>query len=782
MPRSILRFSEVRPEDQGAVGNKAWFLSRLAQAGLDVPAGLVIPREALAPASLPELWEPLSVVLPEVLRLEDGIAVRSSSSAEDTADQSMAGQFLTILRVKSWAELRAAIERCARSQRSDGEAGTAAGNGASSEAPAVILMAMVEADLAGVAFSRDPVGGEGDSTVIEYCPGTAERLVSAEISPFRATIRGDALGPVPGSPTPPVEHHPVLMEVSALARRIEELFGFPVDMEWAARDRRVRVLQARPITRRAIVAGSPAAAAPGGSWTRRIAEDLWADPLTTFEEDLLVSLSPRFDLRRWARYVGLVIPPGMRTLGGIQSHLYLNCAVLEPTLAMLPRALRLDQVTALFPPGVDPLAAPAPGFFRTLRAVLGALFLGLTRLEANPLTCAGRLRRRTARIRAEARVLHRRRLSALSSPELKAHLQGGVDLLARLLESNQFGYLFAVTFSWLVEHVARTRGVPREAWLGELGGTEANATRRQVSLLGEVGEALKAGAVGIEGRSFAQVIEELKGRGMGKPAAAAEVLLEEYGVRSAQRSLVEPRWAERPEVILEHARNVAREAPRRPPSTGSGTPPPGLLLRSLLRIANRYLDLREDLRFAIDGVLHGLRGALLEIGRRFDLGRQAFFLDLEEARSLLDGALAIEAARERSKARLDRFLAAPPPPLFWVDGVPVAAGRAAGNSLAGVGASPGIVRGKVRVVERLEEAEGALAGEVIVARMMGPAWTPILRFAGAVVTEKGGLLDHFAILAREAGVPAVTGAEGATEALRAVEVATVDGARGVVTW
>ena len=54
--------------------------------------------------------------------------------------------------------------------------------------------------------------------------------------------------------------------------------------------------------------------------------------------------------------------------------------------------------------------------------------------------------------------------------------------------------------------------------------------------------------------------------------------------------------------------------------------------------------------------------------------------------------------------------------------------------------------------------------------------------AGGVVTEKGGLLDHFAILAREAAVPAVTGAEGAIARLRGVERATVDGTRGVVSW
>jgi pyruvate,water dikinase len=86
------------------------------------------------------------------------------------------------------------------------------------------------------------------------------------------------------------------------------------------------------------------------------------------------------------------------------------------------------------------------------------------------------------------------------------------------------------------------------------------------------------------------------------------------------------------------------------------------------------------------------------------------------------------------------------------------------------------------VVGRLEEAAALERGDIAVAPMMGPAWTSILRVAGAVVTEKGGILDHFAILAREAGVPAVAGAEGAVEALRRIERATVDGTRGTVAW
>jgi pyruvate,water dikinase len=99
----------------------------------------------------------------------------------------------------------------------------------------------------------------------------------------------------------------------------------------------------------------------------------------------------------------------------------------------------------------------------------------------------------------------------------------------------------------------------------------------------------------------------------------------------------------------------------------------------------------------------------------------------------------------------------------------------------GLGASPGIASGAVRVLT--SPAEGALlvTGEVLVAPMTNPDWLPTLRRAAAVVTDSGGVTCHAAIASRELGVPCIVGAHDATTRLHTGDVVTVDGARGTVT-
>ncbi len=111
-----------------------------------------------------------------------------------------------------------------------------------------------------------------------------------------------------------------------------------------------------------------------------------------------------------------------------------------------------------------------------------------------------------------------------------------------------------------------------------------------------------------------------------------------------------------------------------------------------------------------------------------------------------------------------------------------AGGRAEGKTLAeGLGASPGLASGRVRVLTT--PAEGALlvTGEVLVAPMTNPDWLPTLRRAAAVVTDSGGVTCHAAIASRELGVPCIVGAHDATKRLRTGDLVTVDGARGTVT-
>ncbi|MGE3411044.1 MAG: phosphoenolpyruvate synthase [Dehalococcoidia bacterium] len=98
----------------------------------------------------------------------------------------------------------------------------------------------------------------------------------------------------------------------------------------------------------------------------------------------------------------------------------------------------------------------------------------------------------------------------------------------------------------------------------------------------------------------------------------------------------------------------------------------------------------------------------------------------------------------------------------------------------GLGASPGLVSGVVRVLRAPDAGAELQPGEILVAPMTSPDWVPTMRRAAAVVTDSGGMTCHAAIVSRELGIPCIVGARNATEKLRTGEIVTVDATHGRV--
>ncbi|QGQ20502.1 pyruvate, phosphate dikinase [Cellulomonas sp. JZ18] len=101
--------------------------------------------------------------------------------------------------------------------------------------------------------------------------------------------------------------------------------------------------------------------------------------------------------------------------------------------------------------------------------------------------------------------------------------------------------------------------------------------------------------------------------------------------------------------------------------------------------------------------------------------------------------------------------------------------------LTGAPGSRGTATGLARVVRGPADFGRVGPGDILVCPWTDPGWTPLLRVAGGVVTEVGGVLSHAAIVARERGIPAVLGVPDATLLLGDAVPVTVDGTAGVVT-
>lgn len=224
--RGLLPLSETPKAPISTVGGKAQALGRLKRAGFNVPDGFVVAPDT----DLDSLDLRSQMKDPRVHEW----AIRSSGVAEDGADTSLAGRYLSLLNVES-DEISKAVDEVRDSARlKDGET------------IPVLAQIMIDPVCAGVAFTADPITGDRSKTVVTGTKGLANRLLSGEVP-------GDEWQVAGGQATPVRRHEGVLgrnlvRRVARVAVDIAGEFGPPQDVEWAWDGKELWVVQTRPIT------------------------------------------------------------------------------------------------------------------------------------------------------------------------------------------------------------------------------------------------------------------------------------------------------------------------------------------------------------------------------------------------------------------------------------------------------------------------------------------------------------------------------------------------------
>ncbi|MBA3653089.1 MAG: phosphoenolpyruvate-utilizing protein [Actinobacteria bacterium] len=221
------------------------------------------------------------------------------------------------------------------------------------------------------------------------------------------------------------------------------------------------------------------------------------------------------------------------------------------------------------------------------------------------------------------------------------------------------------------------------------------------------------------------------------------------------------------------------------------------VLDRLLRAAGNAAIGRERAKGTLVLALYGTRRALFELARRAQARggpverRDCWLVTREELPAFLaDPPSFAELISERA-ARRD-YLQARVPPFVFV--APISdpstwplrtASRAlaladVGDELVGLGVSPGVRRGRARVLVDPSDPGALEPGEIMIAPITDPAWTPLFLAAEAVVIDVGAQQSHAAIVAREIGIPAVVSVTDATSRVRDGDLIEVDGDRGIV--
>ena len=211
-----------------------------------------------------------------------------------------------------------------------------------------------------------------------------------------------------------------------------------------------------------------------------------------------------------------------------------------------------------------------------------------------------------------------------------------------------------------------------------------------------------------------------------------------------------------------------------------------------------FLPGRERSKTTIIRVLHEVRMATLEIGRRLttkgllDAPEQVFYLFMDEFEEMVHGNRADVKANIPNRIAYRDWLqgleppfivkAPPGPNATWAKrGARPVEPMAVGDVLQGVAGCPGTATGRARVILDPTDPYALEPGDILIAPATDPSWTPLFVPAAAVVVDMGAALSHAVIVSRELGIPCVPSAIDATRRIPDGAIVTVDGDLSTVT-
>ena len=289
--------------------------------------------------------------------------------------------------------------------------------------------------------------------------------------------------------------------------------------------------------------------------------------------------------------------------------------------------------------------------------------------------------------------------------------------------------------------------------------------------------------------------------------------LQKYGMRgTGEIDITRPRWREEPALflpmVLSYVKSARPGQHRRNFETGKQEAelmaarlvnrlrkkPLGFLkariMQRLIKVYRSLIGMREHPKYYIVQNFDWIKQAIMQEANTLAAAGvlqnadDIFWFSLPEIKEIIERQQADQSviARRKNKFHLDSRLT--PPRAMTSEGEIItsrAAFKIPAGALAGSPVSAGTVVGHARVILKLEEAH-LNKGDILVASYTDPSWTPLFPLAAGLVTEVGGLMTHGAVVAREYGIPAVVGVEGATQKIADGQLIRVDGTQGIIEF
>ncbi len=800
----LLALSALRDEHAPIVGGKAASLGALIAAGFSVPEGFVLTthafeemlraldaapdRKKLEQAELPESVKGVLAVALGMLG-DVPLAVRSSGTKEDLEGSSFAGQYETVLDVRGFAALEAAVKRCwasVWSERVQAYAKDRAG-GAGGLSMAVVVQRLVRAETAGVLFTANPLTGRERESVVEACFGLADALVSGKVnadSYIVDAVERRVVERKPVDPARPTLDDAALLELVELGARVQEHYGRPMDIEWTRQDGKLELVQARPITTLSFAPDT-------GEWTTAdfrdggVSSDVCSPFMWSLYESVLEHTLPQYfiDIRllsadekkrtKWSRM--------------FFARPYWNLGAVKRVLEKIPgydeRAFDEGLGIRHAHEGVR-TPTTALGVVKAIPVLLGLWGCYKEQLAAD--------QRFLAAFEEKARPFEIGDISAMSAAIFGERFR---ELITGLYFETESAYFYTIYNTTNAKQDLRPHLDAAKKALPDLDSLKLMLGLRNLSHLRPIRD-MHARLSSLDRR----------GEGGGIPDALVRDFARTWRHHGRKELDIRvPRWEDDlpfVRTMLEQA--LAQHDPARAPDAQAEVQHAaylaerarvekalGLIARrgfaKALDLVRTYAWWREEMRDRSSYAYYLVRRWAVEAARRLvktkvlDAVDDVWYLTFQQAIAAVEGTRDDTRAQARAGRRLVRSyrnfrnpneIGARHP---GKDAAPVSSG-----ALRGIACSPGRVEGRAKVVKNLDEASKVEKGDVLVTVFTDPGWTPLLGRVAAVVTETGGVLSHAAVISREYGIPAVLAVPGATSTLRDGQLIVVDGTHGTV--
>lgn len=754
----------------------------------------------------------------EELGAEGAYAVRSSATAEDLPNASFAGQQDSFLNITGIDAILRHISLCWASLFTERAILYRMQNGFDQHQVhiAVVVQQMVQPQAAGVMFTAAPVSSNRKVVSIDAAPGLGEELVLGIVTAENYEVLADGTVNIQSKARLSVEGNrgwyaanpfsnssnflltkEQITQLAQTGRQIEAHFGAPQDIEWCLADGEFYIVQSRPIT---TLFPIPEANDTGNHVYISVGhQQMMTDAMKPLGLSVW-QLSTGAHMRAAGGRLFVDVTPILQTAAG-RRKLIDTLGQSDPLLkTALTEIVHHRSFLQLEPEDKASLNAPTPLDYLSLSASDPAIVpVLINRTQASIAALREEINTKSGTGVFDYIVEHITQMKQeMHDPQNMGAIMSGMNASA-----------------WINEKMLE--------WLGEKNVADTitlsapnNITSEMGLALMDVADVIRPSPAVIEllqqysDDNFLDVLPQIEG---GKEAHEAIVsFLDKFGMRCAgEIDITRTRWSEKPAILipllLNNIRNFTPGASARKFEQGRqeamqkeqeilarlrqlpGGEEKAAETKRMIDLVRGFIGYREYPKYGIINRYYLYKLALLKEARA--LVQAGVLRELEDMNYLTFDALR-EAVRthkvdyesiQREKELFKTYEKLTPPRVITSDGEIITGAynldHLPDGAIPGLAVSAGTVEGQARVILNIEEAD-LEAGDILVTTFTDPSWTPSFVSISGLVTEVGGLMTHGAVIAREYGLPAVVGVNGATKLIKDGQRIRVNGTDGYI--